>query len=53
MTAPPPRLFVLTATGSDAAIVLRRGPADWVAAIGWDRATDSFGEPHWLRGAHL
>ncbi|HBG97353.1 MAG TPA: hypothetical protein DDY29_01020 [Rhodobacteraceae bacterium] len=49
MTAPPPRLFVLTATGSDAAIVLRRGPADWVAAIGWDRATDRFGDAHWLK----
>jgi hypothetical protein len=49
MTAPP-RLFVLTATESSMAVVLRRGPSGQVATIGWDRATGAFETGQWLRG---
>lgn len=37
MTAP--RLHVLTASGCDKAVVLRRGPTDWVTTLMWDRAS--------------
>ena len=46
----PPRLHVLTATGSAAAVVLRRGPASAVATIGWDRDSHAFAPGQWLRG---
>lgn len=46
----PARLHVLTARRSAAAVVLRRGPSEKVAAIGWDRDSGKLCEPHWLRG---
>ena len=48
MTAP--RIHVLTATAADTAVVLRRGPTDVVAAIGWNRRTDTFELGQWVRG---
>ena len=46
----PPRLHVLTALDSPAAVVLRRGPADVVATVGWDRRTNAFALGQWLKG---
>lgn len=46
MTAP--RLHVLTATGCDKAVVLRRGPTEWVASLMWDRATGRVELGQWL-----
>jgi len=46
MTAP--RLHVLTAKGCDQAVVLRRGPKDWVASLIWDRATGTVELGQWL-----
>lgn len=48
MTAP--RLHVLTATETDFAVILRRGPTKQVASIGWHRATDRFELGQWLVG---
>ena len=48
MTAP--RIHVLTATQADTAVVLRRGPTDVVASIGWNRRTDEFEMGQWVRG---
>ncbi|MEZ5912626.1 MAG: hypothetical protein R3D84_10750 [Paracoccaceae bacterium] len=48
MTAP--RLFVLTATDSPWAVILRRGPARRVATIGWNRHTGAFLDGQWLNG---
>lgn len=45
-----PRLHVLLARDSPAAVVLRRGPSEAVASIGWDRTTDRFALGQWLRG---
>ena len=46
----PPRLHVLTATDSPAAVVLRRGPSGQVATVGWDRAAGTFALGQWLKG---
>jgi hypothetical protein len=48
MTAP--RLHVLTAADSPEAVVLRRGPAEAVATIGWDRETGAFTMGQWMHG---
>jgi len=48
MTAP--RLHVLTATDSPAAVILRRGPSREVATVGWNRATGELQPGQWLRG---
>jgi len=45
-----PRLHVLTATDSSAALVLRRGPSRAVATIGWDRESHAFTPGQWLKG---
>ncbi len=42
------RLFVLTATGTDAAVVLRRGPSSQVASLLWTRGDDTFEMGQWL-----
>ncbi|GKY86753.1 hypothetical protein [Sinisalibacter aestuarii] len=45
-----PRLHIMTATASDYAVILRRGPTQQVASIGWHRASDSFELGQWLHG---
>lgn len=45
-----PRLHILTATETDYAVILRRGPTRHVASIGWHRAADSFELGQWLHG---
>jgi hypothetical protein len=46
----PPRLHVLLARDAATGVILRRGPSRSVAAIGWDRARDTFTLGQWLRG---
>ena len=46
---PPPRLTVLAARDADVAVVLRRGPTDWVRLHRWDTATDTVEDGGWLR----
>lgn len=46
---PPPRLTVLAARDADVAVVLRRGPTDWVRLHHWDTADDSVEDGGWLR----
>lgn len=46
----PARIHVLLARNARTALVLRRGPAKAVCAIGWDRARDTFSVGQWLRG---
>jgi len=38
----PARVHIILARESDRAIVLRRGPSESVATIGWDRDNDTF-----------
>lgn len=45
-----PRLFVLTATESPMAVILRRGPSGQVASLGWDRDSDEITVGQWLKG---
>ncbi|MGI9370529.1 MAG: hypothetical protein ACR2O2_17000 [Ruegeria sp.] len=47
---PPPRLHVLIATGSDHALILRRGPSDETASILWNRSTGQIQLGQWLKG---
>ena len=47
---PPPRLHVVTATASDKAVILRRGPSGQVASILWDRQANDFQLGQWLHG---
>lgn len=49
-TSPPARIHVLTARRSSTAVVLRRGPADRVASISWNRETGAIAVGQWLRG---
>ncbi|MBT8456897.1 MAG: hypothetical protein KJO15_12425 [Alphaproteobacteria bacterium] len=46
----PPRLFVVTATASPQAMILRRGPSGQVATLGWNRDTDEITMGQWLKG---
>lgn len=46
----PPRLHVLTAAEAPDAVVLRRGPAETLATIGWNRETGAFAMGQWMRG---
>jgi len=46
----PARLHVLLARDAPSGVILRRGPAQFVCAIGWNRANDSFQVGQWLRG---
>lgn len=50
MTPPLTRLFVLLASESDFALVLRRGPSKQSATLGWNRANDTFQLGQWLKG---
>lgn len=45
-----PRLHVLLARDGHTGVVLRRGPSSQVAAIGWNRDTDTFRIGQWLKG---
>ena len=46
----PARLHVVMASRAPAAVVFRRGPAESVCTIGWDRSRDEFHMGQWLRG---
>jgi hypothetical protein len=46
----PARLHVLLASEAPAAVVFRRGPAQSVCTVGWNRETDQFELGQWLRG---
>lgn len=47
---PPPRLFVITATEADRAIVFRHGPTAWFHLLMWDLARDELTSGAWFRG---
>ncbi len=47
---PSLRLHVLTATRSDHAVLLRRGPSDQVACLHWDRGSGQVRLGQWLQG---
>ena len=46
----PPRLHVLLAAKSPKALIIRRGPSNRVATIGWDRKNNTFTTGQWLKG---
>lgn len=46
----PARLHVLLASHSTRAVVLRKGPANAVCSILWDRSKDTFTVGQWMRG---
>jgi hypothetical protein len=46
----PARLHVLLASEAPLGVVFRRGPANAVCTVGWNRATDEFEVGQWLRG---
>ena len=46
----PARLHVLLAKDSPMAVLVRRGPSLQTAAIGWNRADDSFTLGQWFKG---
>lgn len=45
----PCRLFVFLARQSPVAVVLRRGPSDWVRLTRWDTSTDRLEHGQWMR----
>ncbi|MFN7997407.1 MAG: hypothetical protein U0Q18_27570 [Bryobacteraceae bacterium] len=46
----PARLHVLLAPKAPNAVAFRRGPANAVCTVGWNRKTDEFHVGQWLRG---
>lgn len=51
MAAPfPARIHVLLASQSPRAVVLRKGPANAVCTLLWDRSKDQFTLAQWMRG---
>jgi hypothetical protein len=46
----PARLHVLLASQAPVGVIFRRGPANSVCTVGWDRKTDQFELGQWLRG---
>src|SRR5688572_29922645 len=46
----PARLHVLLASKAPVGLVFRRGPANAVCTVGWDRENDTFQVGQWLRG---
>jgi hypothetical protein len=44
------RLHVLLAAKAPVGLVFRRGPANAVCTVGWNRETDKFELGQWLRG---
>lgn len=49
-TKPSVNLYCILARESPAAVVFRRGPAELVQLLLWDRRTDLFEEGQWLKG---
>jgi hypothetical protein len=47
---PPARIFVITASESDVAVIFRRGPSDWFHLLKWDMSTDVFEAGAWFKG---
>ena len=47
---PPPRLFVITASQADEAVIFRKGPASWCHVIRWNLRDDTFHRGAWIRG---
>jgi hypothetical protein len=47
---PPARLHVLMASDTREAVILRKGPTNHVATIGWNRHYDTFQLGQWLKG---
>ena len=50
MASFPARLYVLLASDTSLAVVLRRGPSKSVAAYSWHRGRDEFTLGQWMRG---
>jgi len=48
--SPPCRLFVLLARQAPIAVILRKGPTNWVQQIVWNTSTDTFEFGHWFHG---
>lgn len=46
----PCRLSLVFAAESPVAVVLRRGPTEWVEVVKWNTAKDSFEDGQWLHG---
>lgn len=46
----PPRLFVVLASRTPRAVILRRGPSNWYHVILWDTGKDTFEHGAWFRG---
>ncbi len=46
---PPPRLFVITASQADEAVIFRKGPASWCHIVRWNLADDTFHRGAWIR----
>src|SRR4026207_2523877 len=46
----PARIHVLLASKAPLGVVFRRGPANAVCTVGWNRASDHFELGQWLRG---
>lgn len=46
----PARVHIILARKAKTAIVIRRGPADLVCTLQWDRSQDTFRVGQWLRG---
>jgi hypothetical protein len=46
----PPRLSILLAASAPVAVVLRRGPTDWVQVTKWDTSRDTFDDGAWFHG---
>lgn len=46
----PARLHILLASKAPLGLVFRKGPANAVCTVGWNRATDEFEIGQWLRG---
>ena len=46
----PARIHALLARDAPAGVIIRRGPAETTATIGWHRETDEFTPGQWLRG---
>jgi hypothetical protein len=46
----PARLSVILAAEAPVAVILRRGPSEWVRCIRWDTARDLFELGQWFRG---
>lgn len=47
---PPCRLFVVMASESPTAVVIRRGPAAWTQIIQWSTDNDKFTDGAWFKG---